>query len=150
MNKKCINYSLIALLVIVCDRLSKWCIETHLDSTYELNSFLSLTKTTNRGISWGMFNETSTTGFWFITALIITICGVLIVHAYRRFATGQTIYGETLILAGGFSNLIDRILFGGVLDFILFSYGSWSFPVFNIADAAIVLGASIMILQTFE
>jgi signal peptidase II len=104
----------------------------------------------NRGISWGMFNETTQLGFWLITALIMGICGVLAVHAYRRFLAGYAIYGETLILAGGISNLVDRILFGGVLDFILFTFGTWSFPVFNSADAAIVLGAAIMIIQTFE
>lgn len=144
------KYCMIACVVILLDRLTKWSVNRWLDSSYEVNSFLSFTRTINRGISWGMFNETTTFGFWFITALIIGICGVLALHAYRRFLAGDTIYGETLILAGGVSNLIDRILFGGVLDFILFTFGTWSFPVFNSADAAIVLGASIMIIQTFE
>ncbi len=150
MNKKYINYGVVAFAVIVLDRLTKWAVNAWLDSTYQVNSLLSFTQTINRGISWGIFNETSYFGFWLITVLIMGICGVLAAHAYRRFSSGNTIYGETLILAGGLSNLADRILFGGVLDFILFSFGTWSFPVFNVADAAIVLGATIMIIQTFE
>jgi len=66
-------------------------------------------------------------------------------HAYYNYARGASVIAETLIIAGSVSNLIDRAVYGGVVDFVLLSYGTMSWPVFNIADVAIVMGVGLLL-----
>ena len=58
--------------------------------------------------------------------------------------------GFALILGGALGNLWDRIAIGKVVDFLLFHYGSWSWPAFNVADSAITVGAALLILDSFR
>ncbi len=67
--------------------------------------------------------------------------------AYRRFLQSRFVLGEVLVVSGSFSNLIDRVLHYGVIDFIQILYGDWSWPLFNIADCCIVVGVIIMFIQ---
>jgi len=68
-------------------------------------------------------------------------------YAYHNDARGRSIIGEICIIAGSFYNLIDRVLYGGVIDFIILSYANVSWPVFNIADVMIVIGVGFLIFQ---
>jgi signal peptidase II len=65
---------------------------------------------------------------------------------------GSKIYcaGLALILGGALGNLIDRLLLGKVVDFLLFHYAQWSYPAFNVADSAITIGAGLIILDSFR
>lgn len=103
----------------------------------------------NRGIIWGLFNSSLSGPFLVISALIILVLSSLSWYTYQRWLAGKYIVGEIMVLAGGVSNLCDRLFFGGVIDFIHVTIGSWQFPVFNGADMSIVLGISIMLLQVF-
>jgi len=67
--------------------------------------------------------------------------------AYYNYKQGNNIAAEVCIIAGSISNLIDRVIYGGVIDFIILSYGSLSWPVFNVADAMIVLGVILLLLK---
>ena len=58
--------------------------------------------------------------------------------------------GFALILGGALGNLWDRIAIGKVVDFLLFHYGSWSWPAFNVADSAITVGAALLIFDSFR
>jgi len=98
----------------------------------------------NRGVTGGLFHTQNP--FWFIFLSILVACIALIlgVYAYRRWRDAGFVLGEVLVLSGAFSNLIDRVLYGGVIDFIALSWGDWHFPVFNIADSCIVIGVFII------
>ncbi len=96
--------------------------------------------TLNRGISWSLFDSPSPLVFWTIFA-VIAICILLFMcHAYRLYRERQSLWGAALVLAGGLSNMLDRYLVGGVIDFIAISFGTFDWPIFNGADVAIFCG----------
>ena len=66
---------------------------------------------------------------------------------HGRDKRGINVLGEVMVIAGSSSNIIDRMVRGGVVDFIEFSYKNWAWPTFNIADAAIVVGVFFMLMQ---
>lgn len=141
-------YLAIGVAVFIIDRLSKlYALFACYDQPYAINRFLSCEVTFNRGISWGVFHSESNTIF--MTVLFINSCitALLAWYAYHRYTHNNSILGESLIIVGSFCNILDRLYYQGVVDFILFSYNQWSFPVFNVADVAIVVGVGIILYQ---
>lgn len=137
-------YGLIVGAVFLFDRITKYYAQ-QLKSVYYINPFLQLqTIHYNRGISWGMFNEQSTAVFFAVSALVICFCFIFAWYTYYCFSKGQGIVGHLLVLAGALSNVVDRLFYAGVIDFIQISYDGWHWPLFNIADASICLGVLIM------
>jgi len=114
-----------------------------------INQFISIQPLFNRGISWGMLHTASNWVFIIISCVIAIITSMLAVYTYLRWRQGVSIGGECLVLAGSLSNIVDRIIYKGVVDFILLSFNEWSWPIFNIADMAIVIGVGIMIIQGY-
>jgi signal peptidase II len=141
-------YILLSLFIFCLDRLSKmvalsWCAE----KAYYVNSFLSCELAMNRGISWGLFNSAQSDIFFLVSAIIALFTGILTWYAYDQFKRGVLVVGEVCIITGSLSNIIDRVYYGGVIDFILLSYNEFSWPVFNVADMAIVIGVAMVLLQ---
>jgi signal peptidase II len=68
----------------------------------------------------------------------------------KRGGSRMLCAGLALILGGALGNLWDRIVIGKVVDFLLFHYGAWSWPAFNVADSAITVGAALLILDSFR
>lgn len=130
--------------LFVVDRLTKlWALQ--LSDEWIINKNLSCALIFNRGINWGLFNCASSWVFVLLTlaiGLVISALMIMLVGAYKQ---GKPMLGYALILTGAFSNFLDRILYGGVIDFIVVWFGDWSWPAFNIADAAILLGIAILI-----
>ncbi|MDR3550674.1 MAG: signal peptidase II [Candidatus Babeliales bacterium] len=126
------------------DRVVKQYALDHWTNPQEVNQFLSFQLVFNRGVTGGLFHTENP--FWFIILSIFVACIALTlgIYAYMRWRDAGIIFGEALVLSGAFSNLIDRVLFGGVIDFIALSWGDWYFPVFNIADSCIVIGVLII------
>lgn len=148
MNKKLYPYFVLAVGIFIIDRITKmaavaWCTE----SVHTINSFLSFEVLFNRGISWGMLHSASDVVFLSVSLIIATVTAALCWYAYYNYTGGMSIIGEVCIIAGSFSNLIDRVLYSGVIDFIILSYGNLSWPVFNIADAVIVFGIGMLVFQ---
>lgn len=143
-------YSLIFGLVIILDRITKLeALATYMQRGI-VNDWLSFEVSFNRGISWSMFHSQHVWVFTTISLIIVGITLLLGVYAYARWLNKQTIIGEVLVLAGSVSNIIDRVLYGGVVDFIILSYKDWVFPAFNVADVAIVCGVGIMLLEYYK
>lgn len=142
-------FLLLPLLVILADRISKsWALS--LTDEKIINPFLSFGLTFNRGINWGFFNSTNSTLFTIINiGIAATIIG-LFIYTYYCWKMGQPILGNALIIAGALSNYYDRMMHGGVIDFIILSWGSYSWPAFNVADAAICLGVGLIIGALFQ
>jgi len=140
------KYFSLAILIFIIDRISKivalrWCA----DAACTINQYLSFEVTLNRGISWGMLHQTTDTTFVLVSFVITTITALLCWDAYRNYVRNKSIVGHVIIITGSVCNLIDRALYGGVIDFIILSYNRYSWPVFNVADMAIVCGVLILI-----
>lgn len=141
----------LALLVLVADQLSKWWIMGVLQlktlGSVPLLPFLSLTWVENRGISMGLLAADSNMGRWLlvgVTGLIATLVAFWILRERNRTAA----VALSLVLGGAIGNIIDRIRFGFVADFVHVHAGTWSFYVFNVADAAITIGVVLLLFTT--
>jgi len=139
-------YALLATLVILLDRLSKgWALRHAHDLV--INDYLSFGLTFNRGINWGILNSQNSLLFIAINIGIAAVVACLFwytIHCYRQ---GHSLIPHVLILAGACSNYFDRIAYGGVIDFIVLSWHTLSWPAFNVADCAIVLGIGLLFLH---
>lgn len=142
-------YVIIMLLIFSLDRITKIFALTYWRKEYVVNSYLYFQLMFNRGVSWGFFNYCNTVIFLLVSTIIIAVTAVLAYYAYIRLKDKFLIIGEILVISGSISNIVDRVYYGGVIDFIAFHYGSCSWPIFNIADAAIVIGVIFMFFQLF-
>lgn len=140
------KYGALSTSIMLIDAVTKYAI-VQSPGPHELTSWLTLTLSYNRGISWGMFHSDASYQFAAITALIIFFIIGFSLVAFRQYKRGYSIAPEIMVIAGACSNLVDRFLYGGVVDFIIFGYAGWQWPAFNIADACIVIGVIWMILQ---
>jgi signal peptidase II len=139
----------ISLLVFGLDYLSKLWVLEHF-SLYESKPFLpslQLTYVQNYGVAFGQLTRQNP---WMLTA----IAGVIMLYLlYWLYTNSARLVMENcalaLIVGGAVGNLYDRVSYGYVVDFIDFYIGSWHWYVFNIADAAICVGACLLILRAF-
>ncbi|MGB5472783.1 MAG: signal peptidase II [Gammaproteobacteria bacterium] len=114
----------------------------------ELLPSLALTKAYNTGAAFSFLGDASGWQRWFFSGLAVVVCGVLLVWLRRLHAREwRTALALTLILGGAIGNLIDRLLYGHVIDFIDVYYKTWHWPTFNIADSAISIGAALLVLD---
>jgi signal peptidase II len=143
-----ILYGFLVSIIVALDRVTKFFIRI-VDKKLYINDFLTLTLQYNRGISWGMLHSENSTMFMAITIVIAFFIALFCIYTTMRFINNYFIIGEIMVCAGAVSNLIDRMWYGGVADFILVLLGSWDFPIFNGADIFIVIGLAIMVITGF-
>ncbi len=143
---------LIAILVIVLDRMSKWLVAGNInlhDSISVFPGFFRLTHVQNSGAAFGLFAESSSE--WKVAILILfSILALAVVSALLwKNSHSMTVTGVALalILGGAVGNLWDRLLTGRVVDFFDFYLGSYHWPAFNVADSAIVIGALLLVAE---
>jgi len=139
-------------LVLLLDRLTKWVIETRvsfLDSYRVIPGFFEIVHSQNRGVAFGVFND-STSEWRSILLVVGSLVAVAVISA-MLWKPGKldrkTMWGCALILGGAAGNLVDRLLFGQVTDFLLFHVGDYQWPTFNVADSAIVIGSGLLLLD---
>lgn len=136
--------------VLVLDQITKiWILDLFSTSlqAIEVLPFFNLVLAWNRGISFGMFGGLGDWGPWVLVALALVISVVLarwMVKAESRL----TLVSLGLIIGGAVGNVIDRIRFGAVVDFLDVHVSGYHWPAFNVADSAITVGAAILILET--
>lgn len=131
----------IAVLVILADRLTKWLIVNYmqLGESIRVFPFFSITYVLNKGTAFGLLQN----GGWFFGVFALAV-SVYIIYSYRKFAASLQII-LALLLGGAVGNLIDRIVYGPVIDFLNFHV--W--PVFNIADSAVTVAIILLITRGF-
>jgi len=139
-------------VVVVLDQLTKYIAESGLDYRLPVNVFtgLNMTLVYNRGAAFSFLSDAGGWQRWFFMGFSIIISIALVY--WLRSVDKNRLYlasGLALILGGAIGNLIDRSLYGHVIDFIDVYYSSWHYPAFNIADSAITLGAGLLILDMF-
>jgi signal peptidase II len=147
------KYFWISGLVIVLDQITKYVADNSLDYRLPVNVFtgLNMTLVYNQGAAFSFLADAGGWQRWFFMGLSLVISTVLIY--WLRTVEKDRIYlatGLALILGGAIGNLIDRSLYGYVIDFIDVYYRSWHWPAFNIADSAIVVGAGLLILDMIK
>lgn len=96
----------------------------------------------NEGITFGLFSQVPWWGLTIVALLIASCCAFMMWRAMRRLEA----IGWGLVVGGALGNVVDRIRFGGVTDFLDFFIGPYHWPAFNLADVAVVTGVAIIIL----
>lgn len=141
-------YMFFFLVLIVLDQLSKyWALSFGSFFPYPIMPFLNCSLSINRGITFGMLWGEGASWQLALASGILIVLAVFYVHIRHRAQRNLSIVPEILVLAGGSSNLIDRAVYGGVIDFIDICYGSWHWHTFNFADLFIVVGIVWMLVR---
>ncbi len=138
------------LLPFTFDRISKYMVLTTRPYMEPIFPGLHFDLAFNRGVTWSMFHSADTKMFVGLSIVIGLILSGLSYITYQRYHDGKNIVPELLVLSGGISNLLDRFLYGGVVDFILVGGNGYYWPAFNIADVCIVVGALLMLRQALK
>lgn len=139
----------LALALLLADQFTKVLILGYYrlgDATY-VTSFFNIVRVHNSGAAFSFLASASGWQRWFFTAIGVG-AAVFIIYLLRAHP-GQKLFSFALscILGGAIGNVIDRLLHGYVVDFLDFHYAGWHFPAFNIADAAISIGAACLVLD---
>ena len=144
---------LVALVVtLVADQASKlyflYVYDLPLHDPIELGRFVTFTVVWNKGISYGLFQQASEFGRWILVGIAAISTVVL---GYWMAKAGNRLLAVSLgiIIGGAIGNAIDRVLHGAVFDFVHLHVGEWSWYVFNVADAAIVVGVIGLIWEAY-
>jgi len=142
----------LSFIVVLLDQISKVAIARsfHEHETKTITSFFDLTLAYNRGAAFSFLaGESGWQRYAFI--VLAAVVAVFLLYQLKRNA-GKTMFcwSLALILGGAIGNLIDRVLSGRVVDFLLFHWESHSFPAFNLADSALTLGVILFILDEFR
>ena len=139
----------IALITLILDQLTKIAVvgAFQLGEALPITSFFNLVRVHNPGAAFSFLADAGGWQRWFFTGLGVVAAGVM-VYLLRMHA-GQTLFclALSLLLGGAVGNVIDRLLYSYVIDFLDFYYGTWHFPAFNVADSAITVGAGLLILD---
>lgn len=139
----------LAALVVVLDQLSKWWILERImlpPRVVEVTSFFNLVLTWNRGVSFGMFNTDSPLNMWILPLLALAIIVMLGIWL-RRAERPILVLALGAVIGGAVGNLIDRLRFGAVADFLDVHAFGYHWPAFNIADSAITVGVAALIFD---
>ncbi|MFN3479239.1 MAG: signal peptidase II [Thermodesulfovibrionales bacterium] len=135
-------YLLLSLFIILADQVTKHLVRTMImpHEAIEVLPFLQIVHIRNVGAAFGLFR-----GFGNITFIIISIAAIIAVF-YLLVRDKKDRISYSLILGGAIGNLIDRIIYGDVTDFIDLYAGRFHWPAFNVADSALTIGISLMFL----
>jgi len=142
------------LLVIALDQLTKiWVVKSfHLHESLEIiPNFFSLTYLTNKGAAFGFLAGVTAAWRHYFFLILASVALVLICIAWFRMRKDHRFYGPALaLIAGGaIGNVIDRVRFGAVVDFLDFYVAGHHWPAFNVADSAITVGVALFLLANF-
>ena len=148
----------VILAVIALDQAVKWWVLTGLFELpmpvragmgavpIEVTPFFNLVMVWNYGVSFGLFGESGAR--WLLVALSLAIAGGLLVWMARLTRRLPTL-AFALIIGGAVGNVIDRVIFGAVADFLDFHAYGYHFWAFNIADSAITIGVCLILVDSF-
>jgi len=149
-SKAWIRLVLVSGGIIIADQVTKYILKINLalhDHIVVLDNFFNITHVLNPGGAFGFFAGKSPEIRKFIFLFLSSLVALFVVWFYKKCAETYIFlsYGLALIFGGAIGNLIDRFLYGKVVDFLDFYIGSAHWPAFNIADSAISIGMAILI-----
>lgn len=142
--------SLISLIIVLIDQIIKYIVSTnisYLDSINIIPNFFSITNVHNTGAAWSLLSGNQI--FLILIAIFVLLFLYLFLIKGKSLKTFETIiYG--VLIGGIIGNLIDRIVFNYVIDYLDFIIFSYDFPIFNFADMCIVISISILLFLSFK
>ena len=143
------NKVIFLIFLVIVDQLSKYFIVKILSigESFNIFSFLDLYLILNTGIAFSFFDDGGVYGRWILVTLVLLVCVYLTYILFTEKLRKYESVALLMILSGGIGNLIDRTLWGHVIDFIHFYYLNYSFYIFNFADTFITIGVMIYILD---
>ncbi len=140
---------LLALIIFTLDQISKWWVVSVVDlptqRVVEITGFFNLAMVWNHGVSFGMFSEHQQP--LLLSAVAVAIVCVLLIWLAKSHDKLLT-WGIGLIIGGAIGNIIDRLRFGAVVDFLDFHAFGFHWPAFNIADSCIFIGVVVLCIQS--
>ena len=140
---------IITIITLIIDQVVKLLVKTNMNLHQEINiipNFFSLYYIENKGAAFSIFNDQTT--FLIITTTIFLIIMSHYIKTEKKF-TKLSIISLGILLGGMFGNLIDRIIYSGVIDYLSFKIINYSFPIFNIADIGITVGTFLLVINYF-
>ncbi len=144
----------LSVVVVILDQLTKLWIDSSMTLHERLpliEGYFDLTLAYNPGAAFSFLADAGGWQRWFFTILSTVVTLILVVWLKRLQAHEKiTAVALALIIGGAIGNLIDRIAYGHVIDFLLVYYQQWSWPAFNVADSAISIGVILMLLALFH
>ena len=137
----------LVIVAMLLDQAIKLAVETWLpfEQVVPVIPMLALYRTYNYGVAFSMLSGMEG---WFIVGMRLVVVA-FVIWLWRRTPNDRFFahLGYAMIIAGALGNLVDRLLFGYVIDYVLFHTATWSFAVFNLADSFITIGAGSIILD---
>jgi signal peptidase II len=149
MQRRGVFWLMLSCAIILADLLSKaWMLAAfHLHESRAVTSFFNLVLVMNPGASFSFLAGAGGWQKWFFSALALAVSVWLIVLIRRHAQERLRPAAFSLVLGGALGNLIDRLRFGAVVDFLDFHFAGWHWPAFNVADAAITVGVILLLGQ---
>ena len=145
---------ILAGLVAALDQFTKWLVVTRFD-LYEINEvipgFFNLTYLHNKGAAFGLLANANPAWrvYFFVGVSVLALIFVLFVYQHYSRLGMVYVLAFSGIAGGAVGNLIDRVRYGSVVDFLDFYYGTYHWPAFNVADSAIVVGVGLFMIGSF-
>ena len=152
MNKKYTVFGATTVLILILDQVTKAYIDKSMflhDSIPVIQGLFSITYVRNPGAAFG-FLATAAPAFRYLFFVAVTVTAIVLIFHYIRKSKAEELlltFSLSLILSGALGNLMDRVRFGEVIDFLDVYIGSHHWPAFNIADSAISVGAVILFVE---
>ena len=151
-RRRFLLWMVLAGVIVLLDQLTKWAIFkwVPLYEKVPLNSFINITHQQNTGAAFSFLADAGGWQRWAFIVLAVVVSGFITVWLWRLRHARQLVLssGLALVLGGALGNLVDRVRSGFVIDFFQVYLGSWPFPSFNVADAAISVGAALLIIDS--
>ena len=149
LSQRLLPWLSLAFVVVMADQFSKIVIEKafQLGEVRPVTAYFSLVLAHNRGAAFSMFDGGSGWQAHALTAVGIAACLFILYLLARHGSQRLFCCALALILGGALGNVVDRLMHGHVIDFLLFHYRQWEFPAFNVADSSITVGAAMLIVD---
>lgn len=150
MPKNSLMWLLLSLIVLILDQITKAWVSNHLSFNQPVNilPYFDLRLLHNTGAAWSFLADQGGWQRWFLSGLAIIVSIVIMVWLTRLDSKQRWLAcALALILGGALGNVMDRIIYGYVVDFIDIYYQQWHWPAFNIADIAISIGAVMLLID---
>lgn len=142
----------IAMILVLIDQVTKITVAKTFayGQVKALGAYFNLTMVYNKGAAFSFLATESGWQRYLFTGIGIVAALVIVLMLKRHAGERMFCLALSLILGGALGNVIDRLLYGHVIDFLDFHVGRWHFPAFNVADSAICIGAALFIIDEFR
>ena len=152
MPDKPVHWYALAGLVIVLDQLSKWVVLSHIQfgETIYVAPFWNWVLTFNPGAAFSFLADQPGWQRWFFTILALGVSAWMAVEIRRHPEQRLLSLALALVMGGALGNVVDRVRFGAVVDFIQWHAAGFYWPAFNVADSAICVGVAILLWDNFR